>query len=932
MKKKLLSTLVVLVAVIAQAWMATSARAATNYGISIGSVAITSDNYQNLAGIVPAGIVTFDPQTATLTLNNVVFNMVGNGISVNSSYFSRIKIKLMGSNYIAGLYWGLQVNTGVTLVIEGPGSLTVSASTNGFPTVAVYNDSYLTSLDTSFTAYSITGYNSPSGSNPERSLTVINSTVDITTKMQGITYLTNVYSRFEDTNVGFQNGKVVNLSTGAEVSGFKIMATPEGDFDSNGKLNLYDAQYLVDYQLGYQMDDDPTRMDLTRDGDINVADITMLYNYIGGTRSSRTYDFIMMHELVGNSYTFGNLDREIMYSGSSITQKWVWTNLFLGDIVDMNSSHFHCSSSNSAVVSASVVTAALEGNLSTKAFQLTIRKTGNATITFKYDDGTGNSIEARATYFVYGPNDVLASNDKIYGANLNGSTVESFNLNMKSNVPVGTTMRLTIDKDATYSYDMDTRKARMNCTSWNVSGNGNVTLTKTGDGYVEVFVGGAGEFTVTAFDPRGAERSATFVAKDVYTYDSHSVYKNGEAIFNVPEAKTSQIFGRASAVTIEKMVLRQSSSTDVWTIVNHYKPNQDGESAIGKIEHGSSYGIWTYTIPVCAQVYRNGVLYYESEDSYFTDIALYGLEDVTVVGYKYDPELEFQGHGYQSSEWTDLDDEASMRLSMFYAVLNTSTGSKKEVINPYGFDNESRLTNVTYDDSTGDILLYGYWKRRRSTSSWSHTTYCWARDWLFIRFDNDANRALEDYMRDQNEHWTYQPYALAVAKNTPIGVAGIRYYEPWDYGFVLDDPEFFFSGGPEGISTTSDARMDYLMSDFSDQDGGNGIDLEGTSTSVYSQSKHFGGITSSWYNGSLYGWMSNKVYKFADDFNSYDVYITYEDLGSITQLKVVHNTFGVSDVEELFVLASKDWNSKVLHSMFGDVDIANPSLIGFDFK
>ena len=146
-----------------------------------------------------------------------------------------------------------------------------------------------------------------------------------------------------------------------------------------------------------------------------------------------------------------------------------------------------------------------------------------------------------------------------------------------------------------------------------------------------------------------------------------------------------------------------------------------------------------------------------------TDIALYGLEDVTVVGYKYDPELEFQGHGYQYSEWTDLDDEASMRLSMFYAVLNTSTGSKKEVINPYGFDNESRLTNVTYDDSTGDILLYGYWKRRRSTSSWSHTTYCWARDWLFIRFDNDANRALEDYMRDQNEHWTYQPYALAVA-------------------------------------------------------------------------------------------------------------------------------------------------------------------------
>lgn len=931
MRKILLSTFVVLVAVVAQAWMATSARAATNYGISIGSVAITSDNYQNLAGIVPAGTVTFDPQTATLTLNNVVFNMAGNGISLNSSYFSRIKIKLMGSNYIAGLYWGLQVNTGVTLVIEGPGSLTVGASTNGFPTVAVYNDSYLTLLDTSFTAYSITGYDSPSGSNPERSLTVINSTVDITTKMQGITYLTNVYSRFEDTNVGFKNGKVVNLSTGAEVSGFKIMATPEGDFDSNGKLNLSDAQYLVDYQIGYQTDDDPTRMDLTRDGDINVADITMLYNYIGGTRSSRTYDFIMMHELVGNSYTFGNLDREIMYSGSSITQKWVWTNLFLGDIVDMNSSHFHCSSSNSAVVSASVVTAALEGNLSTKAFQLTIRKAGNATITFKYDDGTGNSIEARATYYVYGPNDVLASNDKIYGANLNGSTVESFNLNMKSNVPVGTTMRLTIDKDATYSYDMDTRKARMNCTSWNVSGNGNVTLTKTGDGYVEVFVGGAGEFTVTAFDPRGAERSATFVARDIYTYDQHSVYKNNTPIFNVPEAKTSQIFGTASTVTIEKMLLRQTSTMEVWTIVNHYLPNQYEESEIGKSAGKPHYGgIWHYTIPVCAQVYRNGVLFYESQDCYFTDIALYGLEDVAVVGYKFDSALEFQGWGYSKGSCGENEDATSMRLSQFYAVLDASNASSsviKEALNPYGFNNESRFTNVTYNQS-GDLFMYGYWKRRRSISSWTHTTYCWPRDWMFVRYNADGT--FEGHMRDQNDHWTYKPYAFAIAKNKPIGVAGVRYYVANSDGAWIDEPDFIFSGGYNDFDG-SDPKKDYLMYDFTDTDGGNGIDLEGTA-SYWNSWTRFGGITSSWNNGSLYGWMNNKVYKFADNFKSYDTYQTYTGLGSITQLKVVHNTSGVSDVDEFFVLASKDWNSKVLHSMFGDVELGNTSLKGFDFK
>jgi hypothetical protein len=53
-------------------------------------------------------------------------------------------------------------------------------------------------------------------------------------------------------------------------------------------------------------------------------------------------------------------------------------------------------------------------------------------------------------------------------------------------------------------------------------------------------------------------------------------------------------------------------------------------------------------------------------------------------------------------------------------------------------------------------------------------------------------------------------------------------------------------------------------------------------------------------------------------------------LGKIIQLKVQNNT-GVSGVEEFFVLAKKG-QGMALNSMFGDVDIANPSLIGFDFK
>lgn len=932
MKKKLLSTLVVLVAVVAQAWMATSARAATNYGISIGSVAITSDNYQNLAGIVPGGIVTFDPQTATLTLNNVVFNMAGNGISVNSSYFSRIKIKLMGTNYIAGLYYGLQVNTGVTLVIEGPGSLTFGASTNGFPTVSVYNDSYLTLHDTSFKAYSITGYNSPSGTSPYREMTVVNSTVEVTTKIQGLTYLTNVLSRFENTNVGFQNGKVVNLTTGAEVSGVKIMATPDGDFDGNGKLNLSDAQYIIDYQTGFQTDDNPSRMDISQDGYVNAADITMLYNYIGGTRSPRSSSFLLMHELEGDEYTFGNLDRNILFSGSSITQKWVWTDLFLGDVIDTNSAHFYCFSNNSDVVSASIATGKVYGNISTKVFNLVIKKKGRATITFRYDDGTGNTVEAKAKFFVYSQSDVLASNDKIFGARPNGGIVESFDLNMNSNVPVGTTMMLTIDKDATYSYDNTTRNERMNCTTWEVSGNSDVTLAKTDQGYVIVYVGAAGEFSVTATDPRGNERTATFVAKDVYTYDQHSVYKNNNVIFCVPPAKTSQIFGTATKVEIKKMIINNG---EVWTLVNHYRFAIDERTELfGSLMTGQYYDHdQTYEVPITTQIFRNGTLFYEKENTFFEDLAV-NSNTVCGVGSTYNPDIDYYDWGYDYLDYTlcgwdwypSWENVMSKRLSMFYVTLDKATQSVNySMVNPGQAEGESNFRNVIFDPTTNDILMFGYYKSRHSYTIFTKRANCFQRNWAFWRLNQYGNQSKEFHYRDENDHYTYMPYAIAMAKGKPRGATRLQYFETNKLEWIEGAPGYMFK-----------YKSDIVISDFSKTNGSGTVDIgeeyrpRGSDLFWLYRQTIDGGITSSWHNGSLYGWKDNKVFKFADDCESFDTFRTYVGLGKIIQLKVQNNT-GVSGVEEFFVLAKKG-KGMALNSMFGDVDIANPSLIGFDFK
>ena len=122
MKKRIFTSIIALLAMVGVA------RAATNYGLSISGVSITSDNYQNLSSLgITSGTMTFDPTTGTLTLNNVTLDnspKAKEGIVFNNSYFSRFRLKLIGNNKVTGINnTSCQLLRNAELIIEGPGKL-----------------------------------------------------------------------------------------------------------------------------------------------------------------------------------------------------------------------------------------------------------------------------------------------------------------------------------------------------------------------------------------------------------------------------------------------------------------------------------------------------------------------------------------------------------------------------------------------------------------------------------------------------------------------------------------------------------------------------------------------------------------------------------------------------------------------------------------
>ena len=101
-----------------------SGRAQTSYGISIGGIEITSDNYQdinnaNFHSLGEQGTVTFDPATSTLMLDGVMIDgTLATTCPVNIMLIGEVRVEAMSlSAYESALSFGADCT------ISGPGSL-----------------------------------------------------------------------------------------------------------------------------------------------------------------------------------------------------------------------------------------------------------------------------------------------------------------------------------------------------------------------------------------------------------------------------------------------------------------------------------------------------------------------------------------------------------------------------------------------------------------------------------------------------------------------------------------------------------------------------------------------------------------------------------------------------------------------------------------
>lgn len=164
----------------------TTSSNATNYGIIVGNVELSSDNNTNFTHTdcpsLNSGTVTYDPATNVLRLDNIVMN---NDIHFNERFVSpNLTVNLVGTNRIVDLTCPADVD--VNVVITGSGSLKCERLSFGYSEVENLNRS-LKILNTSIEAGSkVNGMADGIGGYGTERLTIENSSVKAYSAYNGV--------------------------------------------------------------------------------------------------------------------------------------------------------------------------------------------------------------------------------------------------------------------------------------------------------------------------------------------------------------------------------------------------------------------------------------------------------------------------------------------------------------------------------------------------------------------------------------------------------------------------------------------------------------------------------------------------------------------------------------------------------------------------
>ena len=257
------------------------------YNLWIAGVQVTSENCSSLSVINGvSGTVTYNPSSNLLTLQNATIQPSITAAGIDSE-ISGLKIRFIGTNNIRSYGNRSAIRLDANTTMYGTGTATC-ASTNGAGLYVNGNTTTVTiqgglQLNAGGT-YGVQGVNSGkiTISGAATKVTALGSTASYYTCK---TTLNDGLAITEPAGAKFNTAGTVVSSGGMVISGTQVVISKptvlRGDVDGDGNVGIADITALTDYILtGNATGLNLTAADADYDGSVGIADVTAITDYI----------------------------------------------------------------------------------------------------------------------------------------------------------------------------------------------------------------------------------------------------------------------------------------------------------------------------------------------------------------------------------------------------------------------------------------------------------------------------------------------------------------------------------------------------------------------------------------------------------------------------------------------------------------------------
>ncbi|MBQ8487454.1 MAG: dockerin type I repeat-containing protein [Prevotella sp.] len=250
------------------------------YGVTVGETKVSRSNYTDVKDDkLTAGKVSYDPLTATLTLDNITLN--GTGIEL-MAYDKESTVNLVGTSTIKSNTTGLRGGDKMTVTsADGKGALSITAPTGmAAPGVTISNcTATIDAKETGITTFT--------GGNVTIDKANVSISVDEDSEWGGaIMYVSGlVLGKGEtiETPVGAAYDDESNrvMAGGAVVKKIVFNASQPGDVNADGVVNITDVTMTISHILGQNPEGfNASAADVDSDDRVNITDVTTIIDMI----------------------------------------------------------------------------------------------------------------------------------------------------------------------------------------------------------------------------------------------------------------------------------------------------------------------------------------------------------------------------------------------------------------------------------------------------------------------------------------------------------------------------------------------------------------------------------------------------------------------------------------------------------------------------